>query len=88
MTSSQLYTVAEVCKIARICRALLYKEWKAGRGPKRTKIGRRTFTTADALEEWLRSCEQITSPGAIGVRDSEVSLASYDLPKRAARPSE
>ena len=57
MTAVRHYTIPEACQIARIGRAFLYKEWKAKRGPARTKIGRRTFVNAEALDAWLRSCE-------------------------------
>lgn len=79
MALQHLYTVAEACEIARICRALLYKEWRATRGPVKTKIGRRTFITADALEDWLRSCEQDHSADAAEKPDVQITSTSHDL---------
>ncbi len=50
-------SVREVCSVTGFSRAWLYTEWKAGRGPVRTKAGTRTFVSQRALEAWLASLE-------------------------------
>lgn len=56
------------------------------RGPAKTKIGRRTFITADALEEWLRACQQNNRPQPIGSHNSDVSPALADPQKKEVCP--
>jgi len=52
------FGVNEACHLCGFSRGWLYLEWKAGRGPARIKIGRRTLIRAEALEQWLKSLEQ------------------------------
>lgn len=58
MEHPKIFTVAEACKIARISRAWIYKEWKDGRGPRKIKAGSRTLISSHALSEWMKSLEQ------------------------------
>jgi len=47
-----------------ISRSLFYKLVKGGRGPRVTKVGGRTFITADAAAEWRARIERETNqPG-------------------------
>lgn len=52
-----LYGVDPFCKRHNISRALLYKLWAEGKGPRRIKIGSRTFISAEAAADWRRSLE-------------------------------
>lgn len=53
-------TIPEFCHCESISRALLYKLWRLGKGPRKYKIGRRTLITADAAKEWRANLEQIS----------------------------
>lgn len=55
------YSIAQAAKVSALSRAFIYKEWLAGRGPRKTKIGRRTVITREALQAWLRSLEEKTN---------------------------
>lgn len=54
------YSPAQAAQLSAISKAFIYKEWLAGRGPRKTKIGRRTVITHEALHDWLRSMEDVT----------------------------
>lgn len=54
------HTINETCQIARISRAMLYKLLKLKRGPKVTKIGRRSFVSSESLAIWLKQMEQLS----------------------------
>lgn len=51
------FSVKEAARICGVSRAFLYAAWKAGGGPKKTKKGKRTLVTREALENWLRASE-------------------------------
>lgn len=55
------YTVESFCDDHHISRSYLYKLWSEGRGPKRTKLGRRTLISGEAAAEWRRRVEAETS---------------------------
>lgn len=46
-------TVAEFVSSFNISRAALYKQWRAGGGPPRVKVGSRTLIPAAAALRWL-----------------------------------
>jgi hypothetical protein len=52
-----VYTLAAFCAAHHIGRTHLYMLDKAGRGPRRMKVGRRVLITAEAASEWRRSME-------------------------------
>jgi hypothetical protein len=54
------YTIPEFCFYESISRALLYKLWRLGKGPRKYKIGRRTLITAEAAREWRAHLEKIS----------------------------
>jgi hypothetical protein len=56
-TGRKAFSIDEFCKLHSISRALLYKEWAAGRGPRAMKVGARTLISAEAAEAWRRSTE-------------------------------
>lgn len=62
------YTVASFCEAHNISRSYLYLLWTEGRGPRRTKVGRRTLISGEAAAEWRRRMEVETSQ-----REREVS---------------
>jgi hypothetical protein len=51
------YTVDEFCRAVGICRGTLYNPWKRGDGPKKMKVGGRTFISLHAADEYRRQCE-------------------------------
>jgi predicted DNA-binding transcriptional regulator AlpA len=55
-----VYTVPDFCKEHRISRSYLYRLWSEGRGPRRTKVGRRTLISGEAAAEWRRRMEAET----------------------------
>lgn len=55
-----VYSVQEFCQAHDIGRGYLYQLWKEGRGPQRTKIGRRTLIRGEAAAEWRRRMEEAT----------------------------
>jgi len=56
------YTVDAFCEAHHISRAFLYQLWSKGRGPDKTKLGRRTFITGEAAARWRRRIEDATPP--------------------------
>ena len=54
------YDVASFCAAHQISRAYLYTLWSDGKGPRRTKLGRRTLITGQAAQAWRRKLEQET----------------------------
>lgn len=57
-----VYTVATFCAAHSISRTHLYMLDKAGRGPRRMKVGRRVLISAEAAAEWRTSMEVRTAP--------------------------
>lgn len=55
-----IYSVSAFCKAHHIARSFLYQLLREGRGPRVTKLGRRTFVTREAAAEWRRRIEQET----------------------------
>jgi predicted DNA-binding transcriptional regulator AlpA len=51
------YSVDEYCAAIGICRASLYNAWRDGRGPRRMKVGHRTFISIEAADDFRRECE-------------------------------
>ena len=54
----QLHSVKEFIVAHGISRAQFYRLVKEGRGPKITKIGRRTLVSEEAAAEWRRGLER------------------------------
>lgn len=54
------YTVSGFCQEHHISRSYLYQLWSEGRGPRRTKLGRRTLISGEAAAEWRRRMEAET----------------------------
>lgn len=57
------YTVARFCEQHHISRSYLYELWRDGRGPRRTKLGRRTLITGEAAAAWRLRMERETEVG-------------------------
>jgi predicted DNA-binding transcriptional regulator AlpA len=55
------YTVPSFCEAHGISRGFLYQLWSEGRGPRRTKLGRRTFVTREAAAIWRARMEEETA---------------------------
>jgi len=53
-----MYSVTGFCCAHSISRALLYKQCRAGKGPKLAKCGSRTLISKEAAQEWRASLEQ------------------------------
>ncbi len=60
------YTVAGFCEQHHISRGFLYRLWNEGRGPRRTKLGRRTLISGEAAAAWRRQIEAETMEGEQG----------------------
>lgn len=54
------YTVSSFCEEHHISRSYLYRLWSEGRGPRRTKLGRRTLISGEAAAAWRRQMEAET----------------------------
>lgn len=54
------YTVPGFCREHHISRSYLYRLWNEGRGPRRTKVGRRTLISGEAAADWRRRMEAET----------------------------
>jgi hypothetical protein len=70
-----IYPVSAFCEAHHIARSFFYQLLREGRGPRITKLGRRTFVTREAAAEWRRRNEQEThqertSTSDPGQRDS------------------
>lgn len=57
-----LYNVSAFCEAHDISRGYLYQLWSEGRGPRRTKLGRRVVIRGEAAAEWRRQMERETPP--------------------------
>ena len=55
------YTVPGFCREHHISRSYLYRLWNEGRGPRRTKVGRRTLISGEAAAAWRRRMEAETT---------------------------
>ena len=53
----QAYTIAGLCKAIPVSRGLLYLEWRAGRGPRWFRVGKRRLISAKAAADWIRKLE-------------------------------
>jgi len=62
------YTVSSFSEEHHISRSYLYRLWSEGRGPRRTKLGRRTLISGEAAAEWRRRMETETSQQDNGTR--------------------
>jgi hypothetical protein len=55
--SDQSYTILEFCKAERISRAMVYKLWAQGQGPKFYWVGTVRRISPEARIEWQRQLE-------------------------------
>lgn len=62
------YTVSSFCEEHHISRSYLYRLWSEGRGPRRTKLGRRTLISGEAAAAWRRQMEAETIERENGVQ--------------------
>jgi predicted DNA-binding transcriptional regulator AlpA len=53
--------IDEFCEDNGISRAFLYKLWRAGKGPRRIKVGRKVLMTDEAGADWRREGEEATT---------------------------
>ena len=58
---TDVYSVNSFCESHQISRALLYKLWKEGKGPRQFKLGKRTLITREAAAEWRANLERETA---------------------------
>lgn len=54
------YSVPAFCAAHGISRGYLYVLWAEGRGPRRTKLGRRVLISGEAAADWRRRMERET----------------------------
>jgi hypothetical protein len=57
VAADQSYTIAEFCAAERISRALLYKLWEAGKGPRCFYINTSRRISHQARTEWRERLE-------------------------------
>jgi len=55
-----VYSVSDFCEAHCIARSFLYLLLREGRGPRVTKLGRRTLITREAAAEWRARMERET----------------------------
>jgi hypothetical protein len=60
-----LQSIPAFCAAHSISRSLLYRLVKEGRGPRLTKISRRTLISAESAAEWRARMEQETEQLAL-----------------------
>jgi Helix-turn-helix domain len=68
-------TPAELAEQLNVCLLTLHRWGAEGRGPPRTKIGRKTYYSRSSVIAWLRGREQKTQT-AIGAERQEVQPAA------------
>jgi excisionase family DNA binding protein len=57
LPTTRTMTAKEVCRVLTISRANLYRQWDAGRGPRRIQVGRHYRVTPSAMREYLLKSE-------------------------------
>ena len=57
MTAEQSYKIDEFCAVERLSRAMLYKLWAQGKGPRWFQVGNRRHISHEARVEWRRKLE-------------------------------
>ena len=61
---TNMFSVAAFCAQHSVSRSLFYRLLKEGRGPRVTKISRRTLISAEAAAEWRARMERETEKAA------------------------
>jgi len=83
-----LQSVADFCADNGISRSLFYRLVQEGRGPRLTKVGRRTLISSDAAAEWRARLERDTEQAAVrstaGHRDRRVGRGAALSCRKAA----
>ena len=82
MLPRAMYTFDECVQRGGPARSTLYKLIGEGRGPEVVKIGRRSYITAEAWDEWLRNLPRLQS------RKPKSPAANFlpPSPRRARNP--
>ena len=62
--TNQMLDVKSFCESNRICKGLFYELLKQGKGPRITKVGRRTLISPEAEQDWRQQMESQTA-GAV-----------------------
>jgi predicted DNA-binding transcriptional regulator AlpA len=60
-TGRQFATIQEFCSEHRISRSFLYKLLKAGKGPRITHLGSRSYVSNEAAAAWRSAMEGATA---------------------------
>jgi predicted DNA-binding transcriptional regulator AlpA len=55
--ASAAYSVDQFCVAHGISRAMLYKLWTDGKGPRPMSVGSRKLISYEAAADWRRACE-------------------------------
>ena len=69
---SELLSINDFCKQAKICKATFYALKKQGKAPLSIKIGKRTLISRAAFEAWI---EELEAAGANNNRSAAVKTA-------------
>lgn len=55
------FSVDQFCSSHAISRAMLYKLWSEGRGPRVMTVGSRRLISQEAAADWRRECESASA---------------------------
>jgi len=69
--SPNLQSVPDFCTDNGVSRSLFYRLVKEGRGPRLTKVARRTLVSSEAAAEWRTRMEHETAQAAALTRASD-----------------
>ena len=64
MPADQSYTIAEFCQAERMSRAMLYKLWAQGKGPRFFYVGNSRRISHEARIEWRQRLEAEAEHGS------------------------
>ena len=78
------YSIPQFCQAHSISRALLYKLFEQGSGPRIMRVGARVLISAAAADEWRRKMEAATQGTPIDQFMTDLSVEELNLPTRAA----
>jgi hypothetical protein len=86
MNTETSYTITEFCQAERISRAMLYKLWSQGKGPRFYYVGSVRRISHEARLEWHRQCEAAVKSGEAAHRGeiSAIRIGKRILMSQAA----
>ena len=73
-----MLSVSAFCADNGLSRSLFYRLLKHGRGPRLTKIARRTLISAESAAEWRARMERETEQSALPSADAPVAVSGRE----------